>query len=82
MQGGPNMGKVWCPFFPFELGVHRPWRRRSGRRSVDGGEDLTHPYLACQMSDYGFHKPLRGLNSRVRAEISTYPACLLAILTA
>ena len=39
-----------------------------------------HPYLVRQMSDYGFCKPLRGLNSRVRAEISTYPACLLAIL--
>ena len=39
-----------------------------------------HPYLARQMSDYGFRKPLRGLNSGVRAEISTYPACLLAIL--
>lgn len=32
------------------------------------------------MSDYGFRKPLRGSNSRVRAEISIYPACLLAIL--
>ena len=32
------------------------------------------------MSDYGFRKPLRGSNSRVRAEISTYPACLLVIL--
>ena len=34
------------------------------------------------VSDFGFRKPLRGLNSRVRAEISTYPACLLVILTA
>ena len=32
------------------------------------------------MSDYGICKPLRGSNSGVRAEISTYPACLLAIL--
>ena len=32
------------------------------------------------MSDYGFRKPLRGLNSGVRAEISTYLACLLVIL--
>ena len=39
-----------------------------------------HPYLARQVSDYGIRKPLRGSNSGVRAEISTYPACLLAIL--
>ena len=32
------------------------------------------------LSDYGFRKPVRGLNSGVRAEISTYPAYLLAIL--
>ena len=32
------------------------------------------------MLDYGFRKPLKGLNSGVRAQISTYPACLLAIL--
>ena len=32
------------------------------------------------MSDYGIRKPLRGSNSGVRVEISTYPACLLAIL--
>ena len=32
------------------------------------------------MSDYGFRKPLKGSNSGVRAEISTYPACLLAVL--
>ena len=32
------------------------------------------------MSDYGICKPLRGSNSGVRAEISTYPACLLTIL--
>ena len=35
---------------------------------------------STNMSDYRFHKPLRGSNSRVHAEISTYPACLLAIL--
>lgn len=39
-----------------------------------------HPYLGRQMSDLGIRKPLRGSNSGVRAEISTYPACLLAIL--
>ena len=39
-----------------------------------------HPYLACQMSNYEFRKPLRGSNSGVRAEISTYLAFLLAIL--
>ena len=39
-----------------------------------------HPYLARQMSDYRFRKPLKGSNSGVHAEISTYPACLLAIL--
>ena len=32
------------------------------------------------LSDYGFRRPLRGSNSGVRAEISTYPAFLLAIL--
>ena len=32
------------------------------------------------MSDLGIRKPLRGSNSGVRAEISTYPACLLTIL--
>ena len=41
-----------------------------------------HPYLVRQMSDFGFRKPLRGSNFGVRAEISTYPACLLANLTA
>ena len=39
-----------------------------------------YPYLARQMSDLGIRQPLRGLNSGVRAEISTCPACLLAIL--
>ena len=39
-----------------------------------------HPYLARQMSDLGIHKPLRGLNSGVCAEISIDPPCLLAIL--
>ena len=39
-----------------------------------------HPYLGRQMSDYGFRKPLRGSNTRVCAEISFYPAYLLAIL--
>ena len=39
-----------------------------------------HPYLARQMSDLGIHKPLRGSNTRVRVEISPYPACLIAIL--
>ena len=32
------------------------------------------------LSDYGFRKPLRSSNSGVRAEISIYPAFLLAIL--
>ena len=31
---------------------------------------------------FGFRKPLIGSNSGVRAEISTYPACLLTILIA
>ena len=39
-----------------------------------------HPYLALQMSDLGIWQPLRGSNSGERAEISTYPACLLTIL--
>ena len=38
--------------------------------------------LEKSMLDFGFHKPLRGLNSGVRVEISTCPACQLAILTA
>ena len=58
----------------------RPWRRCSGEGLVYRIEDPTHLYLVRQMSDYGIHKPLRGSNSGVRAEISTYPACLLAIL--
>ena len=33
-----------------------------------------------RLSDYGIRKPLRGSNSGVRTEISTYPACLLVIL--
>lgn len=36
--------------------------------------------LQMFMSDLGICKPLRGSNYGVCAEISTYPACLLAIL--
>ena len=41
--------------------------------------DTSPPYLYF-LSDYRFRKPLKGSNFGVRAEISTYPACLLAIL--
>ena len=57
-----------------------PAIRAGGKKWRRGGGFPTHPYLARQMSDFGFRKPLIGLNSGVRAEISTYPACLLAIL--
>ena len=60
--------------------VHQPWRCRNNSGLIDGREDPTHPYLARQMSDFGFRKPLICFNSGVCAEISTYPACLLAIL--
>ena len=40
-----------------------------------------HPYLARQMSDFGFRGPLRGSNSGVRAKNSSSPVCLLANLT-
>ena len=47
-----------------------------------GGRRIpAHPYLARQMSDYKFRKPLKGSKSGVRVEISTYPTCLLVILT-
>ena len=36
--------------------------------------------LAASATDFGFRKSLIGSNSGVRAEISTYPAHLLAIL--
>ena len=63
---------------------------------IGGGNFVTHPTFWTSaslshgspllsppfLSDYGIHKPLRGSNSEVRAEISTYPACQLAILTA
>ena len=35
-----------------------------------------HPYLACQMLNFGFRKPLRGSNSRVCAKNSTSLVCL------
>lgn len=35
--------------------------------------------MVTKLSDFWFRKPLIGSNSGVRAEISTYPACLLAI---
>ena len=44
------------------------------------GNLISAQLISSVMSDYGFHKPLRGSNSGVHAEISTYPACLLAIL--
>ena len=55
-----------------EPDVRQPWKRRSSGGSIDRREDPTNPYLARQMSDFGFCKPLRGLNSGVHAEISTY----------
>ena len=63
-----------------EPDVRQPWKRRSSGGSIGGREDLMHPYLARQMSDFEFRKPLRGSNSGVHAEISTYPACLLTII--
>ena len=39
-----------------------------------------HPANHTCFVDCGIHKPLGGSNSGVRAEISTHPACLLAIL--
>jgi len=59
------------------LDARQRWKRWSGGESTDEREVPMHPYLACQMSDFGFRKPLRGSNSRVRAEISTSPVCLL-----
>ena len=67
------------PSAPRGLSGRRPWCRWSSGRLVVGREDPKHPYLARQMSDFGIRKPLIGSNSGVRAEISTYPARLLAI---
>ena len=52
----------------------------TAERRTDGREATVHPYLARQMLDYGFRKPLRGPNTGVHAKISTYLACLLMIL--
>lgn len=48
-----------------DLDARQPWKCWNSGGMIDGREGLMHPYLARQMSDFGFRKPLRGLNSGV-----------------
>ena len=59
-----------------ELDARQPWKRWSSGESIEEIEAPTHPYLACQMSDFRFRQPLRGSNSGVRAKNSTSLVCL------
>ena len=39
-----------------ELGERPPWMRRSNGTRIDGRKASAHPYLARQMSDFGFQQ--------------------------
>ena len=67
-------GRRGRPVSQPEPGEHQPWKRWSGEASTDGREVSAHPYLARQMSDFGFRKPLRGSNSGVRTKNTLSPA--------
>ena len=55
------------------LGERQPWKQRSDGASIDGREVSVHPYLARQMSHYGFRKPLKGSNFGVRTKEHSLP---------